>query len=88
MNVALARRFDSNLGSPLGRRLAVALAIAVSSLVFAAAHHVGRLGEPWTAHAFAFRAIAGAVFGAIFWFRSLAHAVYAHVLYDIVVAAS
>jgi len=28
------------------------------------------------------------VFGAIFWFRSLAHAVYAHVLYDLVVAAS
>jgi hypothetical protein len=82
--VALARRF----GSPPGSRLAVALAIAVSSLVFAAAHHVGRLGEPWTAHAFAFRAVAGAVFGAIFWFRSLAHAVYAHVLYDVLAAAS
>jgi hypothetical protein len=81
--VALARQ----LGSPLGSRLAVALAIAVSSLVFAAAHHVGRLGEPWTAHAFAFRAVAGAVFGAIFWFRSLAHAVYAHVLYDVLAAA-
>jgi hypothetical protein len=82
--VALARRLDT----PIGGRLAVALAIAASSLVFAAAHHVGRLGEPWTAHAFAFRAVAGAVFGAIFWFRSLAHAVYAHVLYDLVVAAS
>ncbi|HEX3473711.1 MAG TPA: CPBP family intramembrane glutamic endopeptidase [Kofleriaceae bacterium] len=75
-------------GSPLGGRLAVGLAIAVSSLGFAAAHHVGRLGEPWTAHAFAFRAVAGAVFGAIFWFRSLAHAVYAHVLYDVLAAAS
>jgi hypothetical protein len=72
----------------LGGRLAVAIAIAVSSLAFAAAHHLGRLGEPWTAHAFAFRAVAGAVFGAIFWFRSLAHAVYAHVLYDVLVAAS
>ena len=82
--VALARRS----GSPLGGRPAVALAIAVSSLAFAAAHHVGRLGEPWTLHAFAFRAVAGAVFGAIFWFRSLAHAVYAHVLYDLLVAAS
>jgi hypothetical protein len=28
------------------------------------------------------------VFGAIFWFRSLAHAVYAHVLYDVLAAAS
>jgi hypothetical protein len=73
---------------PLGDRLAVAAAIAVSSLVFAAAHHAGAHGEPWTAHAFAFRAVAGAVFGAIFWFRSLAHAVYAHVLYDILVAAT
>ena len=82
--VALVR----NLGRDLDSRLAVAIAIAVSSLVFAAAHHVGRLGEPWAAHAFAFRAVAGAVFGAIFWFRSLAHAVYAHVLYDVLVAAS
>jgi hypothetical protein len=82
--IALVRK----LGSGLGDRLAVAIAIAVSSLVFAAAHHAGRLGEPWTAHAFAFRAVAGAVFGAIFWFRSLAHAVYAHVLYDVLVAAS
>lgn len=73
---------------PLGSRLTVALAIAVSALVFAAAHHVGRLGEPWTVHAFAFRAVAGAVFGAIFWFRSLAHAVYAHVLYDVLAAAT
>ena len=72
----------------LGGRLTVALAIAVSAMVFAAAHHVGRLGEPWTAHAFAFRAVAGAVFGAIFWFRSLAHAVYAHVLYDVLAAAT
>jgi hypothetical protein len=76
------------LGRPPGGRLTIALAIAVSALVFAAAHHVGRLGEPWTAHAFAFRAVAGAVFGAIFWFRSLAHAVYAHVLYDVLAAAT
>jgi hypothetical protein len=25
------------------------------------------------------------VFGAIYWYRSLAHAVYAHVLYDVLV---
>ncbi len=86
--IALIRNFSQRPRTPLGDRLAVGLAIAASSLVFAAAHHVGRLGEPWTAHAFAFRAVAGAVFGAIFWFRSLAHAVYAHVLYDLLVAAS
>jgi membrane protease YdiL (CAAX protease family) len=76
------------LARPLGDRLAVAAAIAASSLLFAAAHHLGAHGEPWTVHAFAFRAVAGAAFGAIFWFRSLAHAVYAHVLYDILVAAT
>ena len=71
----------------IGHRLHVALAIAVSSLAFAAAHHLGAHGEPWTAHAFAFRAVAGVAFGAIFWFRSLAHVVYAHVIYDLLVAA-
>ena len=82
--VALARVADQLIG----RRVAVVLAIAGSSVVFAAAHHVGAHGEPWTVHAFAFRAVAGAAFGAIFWFRSLAHAVYAHVLYDVLVAAT
>lgn len=82
--VALARTADRLIGP----RVAVVLAIAGSSVLFAAAHHVGAHGEPWTAHAFAFRAVAGAAFGAIFWFRSLAHAVYAHVLYDILVAAT
>ncbi len=76
------------LARPLGHRLGVALAITVSSLVFAWAHHLGAHGEPWSVHAFAFRAVAGAAFAAIFWFRSLAHAVYAHVLYDILVAAT
>jgi len=67
-------------------RVAVALAIAASSVGFAAAHHLGAHGEAWSAHAFAFRALAGAAFGAVFWFRSLAHAVYAHVFYDLLVA--
>jgi hypothetical protein len=76
------------LARPLGHRAGVVLAIAGSSLAFAAAHHLGAHGEPWTVHAFAFRAVAGAAFAAMFWFRSLAHAVYAHVLYDILVAAT
>jgi hypothetical protein len=65
---------------------AVGIALATSALLFAAAHHLGAHGEPFTMHAFVFRALAGAAFGAIFWFRSLAHAVYAHVLYDVLVA--
>jgi hypothetical protein len=69
-------------------RAAFPVALVVSSLLFAGAHHLGAHGEPFTAHAFAFRVLAGAAFGAIFWYRSLAHAVYAHVLYDLVVAAT
>lgn len=68
------------------QRFAIPVALIASSLLFAAAHHLGAHAEPVSAHAFAFRTLAGAAFGAIFWFRSLAHAVYAHVLYDIIVS--
>jgi hypothetical protein len=70
------------------RRIAVAIAFTLSSLMFAAAHHVGGHGEAWSLHAFAFRTLAGIAFAAMFWFRSLAHAVYAHVIYDVLVAAA
>lgn len=73
------------LSRVVGHRAAVAIALVGSSLLFAAAHHVGAHGESFTAHAFAFRTVAGCVFGAVFWFRSLAHAVYAHVFYDMLV---
>jgi hypothetical protein len=66
-------------------RLAVLGALVLSSIAFSAAHHVGAYGEPWTAHAFVFRVLAGAAFGLIFWFRSFAHAVYAHAIYDLLV---
>jgi hypothetical protein len=69
-------------------KLALPIALVSSSVLFAAAHHAGVHGEAFTLHAFVFRCFAGAAFGAIFWFRSFAHAVYAHVLYDLVVAAS
>jgi hypothetical protein len=64
------------------------VALVLSSVMFAGAHHLGAHGETFTLHAFVFRSLAGAAFAAIFWFRSLAHAVYAHALYDLVVAAS
>jgi len=74
------------LRAGLERRVTIGVALVVSCVVFAAAHHLGSHGEVWTAHAFAFRCVAGCAFGLIFWFRSLAHAVYAHVLYDVLVA--
>lgn len=64
-------------------RLALALALIASSLLFAWAHHVGPHGEPWDRDVFTYRALAGVIFALIFWCRSLAHAVYAHVLYDV-----
>jgi hypothetical protein len=75
-------------GSPAAARrprLAVLGALVLSSIAFSLAHHIGGYGEPWAARAFAFRVLAGAALGAIFWFRSLAHAVYAHAIYDLLV---
>jgi hypothetical protein len=80
--IALATRRD------LDRRWVVPAALAGGALLFAAAHHLGAGAAPWTAHAVAFRTVAGLAFGAIWWWRSLAHAVYAHVLYDLLVAAT
>jgi len=61
------------------------LAFATSAALFAAAHHWGAQGEAWALHAFMFRFVAGLMFAAIYWWRSLAHAVYAHAIYDIMV---
>jgi membrane protease YdiL (CAAX protease family) len=70
------------------RRGAVPVGLVVSAVLFALAHHAGPHGEALTAHALVYRVLAGCAFGAIFWYRSLAHAVYAHVLYDLLVAAA
>lgn len=63
----------------------VVAALLASSIAFAGAHHLGVHGEPFTQHAFLYRCLAGVVFGMIFWFRSLAHVVYAHMFYDLFV---
>ena len=46
------------------------------------AHHVGPYGDPFARGVFTYRALAGVVFGLVFYYRSLAHAVYTHFLYD------
>lgn len=69
----------------LDPRLAVAVALVASAIVFSAVHHAGPFGDPFTTRTFAFRCLAGVVFGLVFWFRSLAHAVYAHAFYDMLV---
>ena len=68
-----------------GRGLSIFIALAVSSLVFSGVHHIGPLGDEWDAGVFTYRTLAGVVFGVIFYFRSLAHAVYTHFFYDVYV---
>jgi hypothetical protein len=62
---------------------AVVFALLGSSVIFAAAHHVGPGGEPFQLYAFFDRTAGGLLLGAIAYQRSLAHAVYAHFLYDV-----
>ncbi|MDA1261180.1 MAG: CPBP family glutamic-type intramembrane protease [Planctomycetota bacterium] len=67
--------------SPAVRPALVALALALSSLIFAWAH---RVGDPlaFIPEVFAFRALAGLVFGGVFLLRGLAVAAWAHAGYD------
>src|SRR5437899_1068459 len=69
----------------LPRPAAFAIALGASALLFSAAHHWGVHGEPFVTQVFLDRALAGVLFGLIFWYRSFAHAIYAHVLYDLYV---
>ncbi len=63
----------------------VALLVAAvgSSLIFAAAHHAGRCGEPFDAYVFLFRTLAGLYFTAVYQFRGFGIAVGAHASYDV-----
>jgi len=69
----------------LERSAAIVIGLLVSSLLFSAAHHLGPLGEPFRMGVFVYRALAGVVFALIFHYRSFAHAVYTHFLYDVYV---
>jgi hypothetical protein len=64
------------------RRLSVFCAACVAAFLFALAHHQGVSGEAFEISVFTYRVIAGLAFAAIFYYRSLAHAVYSHFLYD------
>jgi Type II CAAX prenyl endopeptidase Rce1-like len=68
-----------------GIRSAAPIALAFSSLVFAAVHYWGGAADAWSWSGFWFRGLAGAALAAVFWYRSLAHAVYTHILYDLFV---
>jgi membrane protease YdiL (CAAX protease family) len=69
----------------LGRWVAVALALVVSSFLFSAMHHIPPYGDPLHLGVFLFRVLAGCFFGLVYWFRGFAIVVYTHALYDIYV---
>jgi len=70
---------------PLGRGVGFVLALAISSLLFSAVHHLGPGGEPFTALAFVYRALAGVLFGGLYWVRGFAVVAWTHALYDVFV---
>lgn len=61
----------------------VALAVIVSSLLFAAHHYYPIGADPWSTREFAFRAAAGAYLAAVFVVRGFGLAVGCHVIYDV-----
>jgi membrane protease YdiL (CAAX protease family) len=56
-----------------------------TSLIFAAAHHLGAQGEPFQWYAFVFRATAGLFFATLFLFRGFGIAAGTHTAYDMLV---
>jgi membrane protease YdiL (CAAX protease family) len=67
---------------------ATAVAVLVSSLLFALYHHVGPGGDPFAPALFAFRTLAGLLLALIYFCRGLAAAVYTHAFYDVLVHLS
>jgi hypothetical protein len=73
-------------GAPRG--VTVLLAMVLSAALFAAAHHIGRYGEPYEPHVFLFRFLAGMYFVILFQFRGFGIAVGAHAFYDVLVGVA
>ncbi len=67
---------------------AVALAVLLSALAFAAAHHVGPGSEPFGHAVFFFRTLAGVYFALLFQLRGFGIAAGAHACYDILVGVA
>jgi membrane protease YdiL (CAAX protease family) len=62
------------------------VAVLLTSLLFAAAHHVGPYGEEFRWFHFLFRFLAGVFFSILFVFRGFGIAAGTHALYDILVS--
>ena len=67
------------------RWTAALVSIFLSAYVFSDYHHWGLTGEPYSAHVFAFRFHAGLLLGAVYLYRGLGIAAFAHGFYDVLV---
>ena len=65
--------------------MSLVLGVVISSLLFAAAHHVGPYGEPYETYCFFFRFVAGVFFSVLFIYRGFGIAAGSHAAYDILV---
>jgi membrane protease YdiL (CAAX protease family) len=63
----------------------VVVAVVLTSLLFAAAHHVGEHGEPLNWFFFSFRVLAGGFFSVLFIYRGFGIAAGTHAGYDILI---
>jgi membrane protease YdiL (CAAX protease family) len=70
---------------PLARTTGPLLALLLSSVAFAAVHHLGPGAEPVTTLALVYRTLAGMLFGLIYLYRGLGVAAWTHALYDVLV---
>jgi membrane protease YdiL (CAAX protease family) len=71
-----------------GRQVKVAVALVLTSLLFAAAHYVGPHGDNYQLYSFVFRFVAGGFFVVLFVYRGFGIAAGTHALYDILVSVS
>ncbi len=67
------------------RAAGLAVALLLSSLAFAAVHHVGPVGEPFQAYDFLFRAVCGVLLGVVYIARGLGVTVWTHAIYNAIV---
>lgn len=68
-------------------RVSTIVAITISSVLFAAAHHVGPYGDPLDLYRLLFRFIAGVFFAILFLYRGFGITAGSHAAYDILVGA-
>lgn len=69
----------------VSRRASLAIAVAGSAVLFAAAHYVGSLGDPFAVSSFTFRLLAGLAFSALYALRGFGITAWTHALYDVYV---